>query len=324
MREKEGKKALQNPSEKGKFPWEETDEGSIYPEHQGTAVWTRPCMTRALHACSMSAQGIRTVAEVDDNYLSDPSQNIFMRMNGYGPAGRRSHMQAFATFDAIVCSTEWLRDEYAKTLKKELGFCPDMHVARNHVDPDDWMNRRPMLPPGDGRIRVGIMGSHQHVIDWRLAAPALRLAKDMGCEVVFIGLNPADHDPKWLQFLDDYTHVPWANPKLYHRQTINLDIGLIPLVYNKHTLGKSDVKFLEYAMSGAATVAQNHPIYNKTIKHGETGLLAGGPDEMAYAMADLIRNARYRREIANASKQWVLENRTIQANLNEWRDPIVG
>src|SRR5262249_23733412 len=110
----------------------------------------------------------------------------------------------------------------------------------------------------------------------------------------------------------------------YHRRYLNIDIGLAPLVNNDHTMGKSDIKGLEYTMSGAAFVAQNNLVYNRTWKHGETALLAGGPDEMAHAVADLINNHRQREELAEAAKQYVLEERTIQGNLHEWQEAIVG
>jgi glycosyltransferase involved in cell wall biosynthesis len=314
---------LHLPGRKG-FLWRETEEGAEYPEHEGVAVWTRPCQVRALHAAAMSANGIRTLAEVDDNYLSDPNQNIFMRQGGFDRETRERHMQALASFDGIVFSTQWLQDEYQKTFRKELRLAPPGFVARNHVDPDDWERRQPMLPPRQ-KVRVGWMGSHQHIWDLRHAAPALRLAKDYGCEIVFIGLDPASHDPKWREFLGDYTHVPWASPRLYHKTKINLDIGIIPLVMNKHTLGKSDVKFLEYAMSGVATIAQNNSVYNKTIIHGETGLLAGSPDEMAFAVADLIKNARPRQELAKAAKQYVLEHRSMAVQgVREWKQALEG
>jgi glycosyltransferase involved in cell wall biosynthesis len=322
--EETAKSELTTPNGK-KFRWIETDSGSEYPDHEGVAVWTRPCMVRAMHGASMSASGIRVVAEVDDNYLTDKKQNIFMRMNDYGPKQRESHIKAFATMDGIICSTDELRDEYSRTFKKEIGYVPDMFVARNHIDLDDWNDRVPMLPPNkEGRLRVGWAGSHQHVWDLRLAAPALRLAKDMGCEIVLVGLDPAMHDPKWTEFLGEYTHIPWSDPKKYHRSKLPFDIGLIPLVYNKHTLGKSDVKFLEYSMSGIATVAQSHPIYNRTIKHGETGLLASSPDGLAMEMARLIRSSRLRSELVESARQYVLENRTIQKNIGEWKEAILG
>jgi glycosyltransferase involved in cell wall biosynthesis len=318
-------RSLKEPEQRHGFQWRLTEDGAEYPAHEGVAVWTRPCMLRAIHAAAMSANGVRTLAEVDDNYLSNPNQNIFMRMGDFDAEWRNTHLKAMASFDGIIFSTEWLRDEYVKSYKKQFKHKPVTYVARNHVDTDDWGNRVPAIGGDRGRVRVGWMGSHQHIWDLRLAAPALRLAADMGCEIVFIGLDPADHDPEWRNFLGDYTHIPWVSPNRYHKSFIDIDIGLIPLVYNKHTLGKSDVKFLEYAMSGVATIAQNTPVYNKTIINGETGLLVGSPDAMGYAVADLVRNDRQRRELAAAARQWVSEHRSMATQgVSEWHAALEG
>lgn len=317
------KKLFFQPSPSSKyFAWKHTDDGAVYPGHEGTAVWTRPDMARAIHGVAMSANGIRTLAEVDDNYISDPNQNIFMRKTATGDY-RINQLRAFAAMDGVICSTRKLRDIYFKAFKEELGYAPEMFVARNHIDPETWVDREPMLAPAT-RLRVGWAGSHQHVWDLRLAAPALRLAYDLGCEVVLIGLDPATHDPEWAKFLPEYTHVGWMSPDEYHRKTINIDIGLCPLVQNYHTDGKSDIKFLEYSMSGAATVAESSPAYNQTIIHGETGLLSSGPDDMGEKMLSLIQSPNLRREMAANAKAWVLENRTIQRNVGEWETAING
>lgn len=314
-------------NKRGAFRWQMTEEGAYYPDIEGTVVWTRPCMVRATHGAAMSMNGHRVICEVDDNYLSPPGQNIFMKRNNYGALSRRSHMQAFASMDAIICSTKWLRDEYASTFRKELRYVPDMYVARNNVESADprWQPQpRPWLEGHNGRLRVGIQGSHQHVHDWRLAAPALHLAKEMGCEIVFMGLDPAEHDPTWKDFLGEYTHIPWSDPRLYHQQQIPFDIGLCPLLMNRHTLGKSDIKFLEYTMSGVATVAMNNAVYNRSMKHMETGLLAGSPDEMAICVQDLIRYPKRREELVANARQFVLEERTIEGNISEWADAVHG
>lgn len=317
------RKNFTNPNssnKRGAFRWQPTETGAVYPDIEGTVVWVRPDIVRATHGAAMSANGHRVICEVDDNYLSNPSHNIFMRTNEFGPAARTGHMRAFATMDGIVCSTRWLRDEYARTFKKELGHVPEMHVARNHVDERDarWLDqKRPWR-----KLRVGIQGSYQHVHDWRLAAPALHLAAEMGCEVVFMGLDPAEHDPGWRDFLGEYTHLPWTRAELYHRQHIPFDIGLAPLVTTAHTLGKSDVKGLEYLMSGVAPVLQNNQVYNREWIHNETAMLAGSPDEMASQVAYLIKHPRFRRELVERGRQYVKEERTIQGNLHEWADPI--
>jgi len=312
------------PNSVGPFRWSLTDTGALYPDVEGTVVWTRPDMPRAVHGAAMSALGHRVICEVDDNYLSPPIQNYFMRINKYGAEGRERHMKAFASMDAIICSTVELRDRYYRTFMKELRYCPELFVARNHVDPDDWDGRLPIHEHPTGRLRVGWAGSHQHIWDLRLASLALNLAYEMGCEVVLIGLDPADHDPRWKEVLPEYTHVPWMEPDEYHNRYLNLDIGIVPLVMNQHTMGKSDVKCLEYAMSGAAIVAQNNAVYNTYWKHNETCLLAGGPDEMALCTQELIRNHSLRHELARSGQQYVLEERTIQGNLHEWTDAIIG
>jgi hypothetical protein len=309
-------------NKRGAFRWQQTPEGASYPDVEGTVVWTRPDINRAVHGAAMSANGHRVICEVDDNYLSKQSQNIFMRINEFGPAARLQHMQAFATMDAIICSTEWLRDEYHKAFTQELRYVPDLYVARNHAEGDD-VRWRPRERTWD-KLRVGIQGSYQHVHDWRLAAPALHLAKDLGCEIVFMGLDPAEHDPAWKTFLGEYTHIPWDDPKKYHQRQIPFDIGLAPLVTTRHTLGKSDIKGLEYAMSGVAAVLQNNAVYNRDWRHNETCLLAGSPDEMANCVFELVRSAKLRRDLVGAARDYVREERLIEDNIDEWRGPVLG
>lgn len=317
-------KCFVDPNTVGPFRWQLTDEGAEYPDVEGTVVWTRPDMNRAIHGAAMSANGHRVICEVDDNYLSPMSQNIFMRMHKYGSEARMAHMKAFASMDAVICSTEQLRNRYYSTFMTELKYCPDLYVAHNHVDPTDWKDRTPIHEHPTGKLRVGWAGSHQHIWDLRLAARALKRAYELGAEVVLIGLDPADHDPEWKRILPEYTNVPWLEPDVYHQKYLNLDIGLVPLVMNEHTLGKSDVKCLEYAMSGAAIIAQNNPVYNSFWKHNETCLLAGSPMEMVEHVTTLIKDAKTRKRLAEAGKQYVLENRTIQENLSEWEDAIDG
>lgn len=305
---------------RGAFRWYLTEEGACYPDVEGTVVWAKPDMVRALHGAAMAAEGHRVVAEVDDNFLSPKQHNIFMTMNNFDEEARRHHMHSFASMDGIICSTRWLRDEYAKTFRRELKHVPDMSVARNHVESDDprWQPQKRTWT----KIRVGIQGSHQHVHDWRLAAPALHLAKQLGCEIVFMGLDPAEHDSTWRQFLGDYTHIPWAPFEDYHKRQIPFDIGLAPLVTTHHTLGKSDVKALEYAMSGVACVAQNNAVYNAEWKHGETALLAGSPDEMAMMVRELVLHRRLREGLVQRARHYVRQERTIEGNLGEWKDAI--
>jgi glycosyltransferase involved in cell wall biosynthesis len=121
-----------------------------------------------------------------------------------------------------------------------------------------------------------------------------------------------------------YKNIPWRKPAKYERIALPLDIALCPLRWDEMTMGKSDVKFLEYAVSGAATVATNCPVYNKTIVHGETGLLAGSPSEMIDCVALLMRHEDLRQRLAANAQQYVREERGAKQMREEWGNAITA
>jgi len=317
--------AVTQPNEDTPFRWVQGEDGlTEYPDHEGAAVWIRPDIPRAVHAKAMRRLGHRTIAETDDNYLADRKHNIYMRENNFGPKERLEHMKAMASMDAMVFSTEWLRDFYFKELATQFGKqrLPEMFVCGNHVYREDW----PEVDEYDGPVRVGWMGSPSHVWDLNLGWPALLYAKQNGADTVMIGYHPAEGNithPKakanakqWAKV--DYTYIPWRKLDGSTRMKLPLDIGLCPLVANEFTLGKSDIKAIEYVISGAAVVAMNNPVFNRNWKHGETALLVGSPSEMIDAVALLMRDKKLREELVANGRQYVREYRNEDVLRKEW------
>ncbi len=325
-----GRYDLAHPNLTGDFRWTITEEGeAFYPDQEGdSAVWTRPDGPRAAHALAMYEKGVRIVAEVDDNYLADPKFNLFMRRH-YGASTRDEIKRAFAPFDHIIVTTPRLRDYFRKGLKQYgVKPLPEFHVCGNHIDPDRW----PVRPAYEGPVRVGWMGSDSHWRDIRLGYTAFKLAADLGCHVHFIG-----YDPKWrpdqvaaanrnkgnLEGFE-YEHTEWIDPRQWDRQqAYPLDIAIAPLERNAFTLGKSDVKVLEYGMSGAAVVCSD-TIYGQTIIHGETGLIGNSPMEIARHTHTLIQNPRLRAELVQNLQQYIKENRLISQHTAEWEEAVLG
>lgn len=321
----EFKRALTEPNTDTAFKWTQTADGrTSYPAHEGTAVWLRPCLVRATHAKAMrELHGIRTVAEIDDNYLGNPRHNVSLRADGWNAVSMEDHVKAQASNDAVIFSTAWLRDFYVKRMRGyfkkwriPVKQMPPLYVCRNHVDFDVFPP--PKEPTDNTRLRIGYMGSDSHVWDIKLAYPALKWAHDNGHQVVIIG-----HDPKWRTKMD-YEYIPWIEPKDFRRALLPLDIGVCPLVVNHHTMGKSDIKVLEYAMSGAASVAQNCVVYNRTLTHEQHCLLAGSRDEMGWAVMRLCRDAKLRRELVLNTQAYIREERDIAKNVGEWREAVTG
>ena len=330
--EKGGWYAITQPNDDTEFHWTQNEDGlTEYPNHQGAAVWTRPDLARATHAKAMrELHGVRTIAETDDNYLADRKHNIHMRENGFSDKDRLDHMKAMASMHAMVFSTDWLRDFYVKELGKQFGKkrLPESFVCRNHVFEEDW----PIIEDYDGPPRVGWMGSPSHVWDVNLAWPALLYAKQNGGKTFMVGYDPAEGDvvhPKakhnvgqWRKV--GYEHIGWRKLDGTSRMRLPFDIGLAPLVTNEFTLGKSDIKAVEYTISGAAVVAQNNPVFNRDWVHGETALLVGSPSEMIDAVALLMRNAKLRNTLVENAQQYVRENRGGKQLTEEWQAALVG
>lgn len=375
VKEKHGERAFSHPNKDTGMPWQaefHTPDGIkvartkkdwqtlargrliydrcdvVFPDHEGAAVFTRPMLGQATLARYMRGHGIRTVAESDDNYFSPLRWNLFLRQQGNRDILRSAHAKAFASMDACVFSTEWLRDRYWKEFRKrfgtrgeKLGGMPEMHVCRNNIPVADWPER----DPGDGRIRVGFMGSTSHLWDVHLAYTAFHAAKQCdNTETVIVGYNPADPNPdtpeffhnedsgediywetekgrtvrtRWATVVD--RHIKWIDPGAYRRVPLPFDIGVAPLHNNDFNRGRSDSKLLELTVSGAAIVAQRMPVFTSAgWRDGVNCLLAGSPQEMARQVVRLIRDAGLRYELVSAAQDMVANERNEDTLRREW------
>lgn len=306
-----------------------TESWSSYPTVEGSVVWTRPDLLRASHAKAMRKNGVRTLAEVDDNYFCPPTQNIFLKGTNFNEKGRLEHAKAIASMDGIVLSTPWLRDRYHRELKKRFSrsAVPELFVCRNNIAAEDW----PTPIPREDRIRVGWMGSPSHVWDVEIVWAAFMHARNLGAETVMVG-----HDPTSVEIDDTKPGaersrakteawkkvglkiIPWVDPGKFRRGALPFDIGLAPLLSNDFTNGKSDVKAIEYAVSGAAPVLQNMPVYNTNWVHGETCLLAGSAQEFLECTELLLRDENLRQRIVANAQEYVREERGMKQLQDEW------
>ena len=307
-----------------------TDRRIVHLDHEGgSAVFTRPLAFGAAHMMDMRKQGVRVLAECDDNYLSSESLNVFMRMAGWAENDRTAHIRSIAVGDGLILSTDYLRDLYYKGMRREFGKknLPELFVCRNHIDAQ-YIPAELSPPREDGKLRIGYMGSDSHVWDVDLVFDALYEQWLDGHEIVFVGINPRNLNPKYRQSKKDwtrigYTHVPWR-VEGFRGAALPIDIGLAPLVVNDHTLGKSDIKIMEYGLSGAATVAQNCLVYNKTFVHGETCLLAGSPADYVRQLRTLVDSHSLRERLVANTNQYIREDRLLSNNTKEWAEAIYG
>ena len=316
-------------------------ERNEYPSLTGeSVVFTRPLSWLAAHMIDLRAQGRRVLAEVDDFYLAKEGFNIFTKREGMNlkkegsswGASLDEHARSICVGDGLIVSTEHLRDQYWAGLRRMFPkqHLPEMFVCRNHVD--ERFAPKELTPPReDGRLRIGYMGSDSHYWDVELIYPALKYAYDLGHEIVFIGIDPrysmikpSEYEIKtrqhWWEI--EFTQIPWSDT--FRGFAMPLDIGFAPLVVNASSLGKSDIKGMEYALSGAACIAHNCLVYNRTYIHGETALLAGSPSEYVAQLKALIHTKSLRKRLVDNMNQYIREERLLENNKQEWLEAVYG
>jgi precorrin-6B methylase 2 len=88
------------------------------------------------------------------------------------------------------------------------------------------------------------------------------------------------------------------------------DVALLPLAATRFNQHKSDLKFIECAAHGAAVLA-SPTVYGRTVRHGETGLLYGSPEEFGTLLELLIRDVPLRRRLAENALRYVATSRLL-------------
>lgn len=205
----------------------------------------------------LGAMGAALVTEVDDAFT----------LIGPGHPEAAFYRPLNAALDrAIAASAEtWFSTwELAQAYR---GIATNPVVRANALDPRlwrDWRRHRP-LPFAGERVRMLYMGTHTHGADFAMIRPALeRLAGERpdSFELTVIGVSPDIEPAPWMRRLSPPAEAI-AYPRFVRwlREQGPFDLGLAPLVDNDFNRGKSDIKLLDYAALGLATLASDGPAY---------------------------------------------------------------
>ena len=96
------------------------------------------------------------------------------------------------------------------------------------------------------------------------------------------------------------------------RQTIAF-LPLEPTRFNEH---KSDLKFIECAAHSVACLA-SPTVYERTIEHGETGLIYRSTDEFASFLEELITHAAFTQQIGENARSYVAKDRMLASHFRK-------
>ena len=284
----------------------------LFPFHRGKAAVLQFAGDRSWAVLQHHLQetGIRTLIEVDDNYLIDPGGKIRAKSNWGRRIGEAVHTYEGHRYivkwaDGVIVTTEQLASAYSK-------FNDGVYVIPNPVDPVDWAHVR---RPDDDVFRIGWFASTSHVADIHLVTRALEwAARQPGVEVLTLGI-----DPKW-RF--PCTSLPWVNDLDAYRLLMGmLDVGVCPVMPDHFSVFRSDVKASELTMGGAAVIASDVPPYSHW-QHDEFCLKARTAKDFFHHVKRLVGNREEARQLAAEARAWVDENRNIHRLLPLWEEAL--
>lgn len=238
--------------------------------------------------------GKRRIIDVDDNYLSPELGAVvgaYHPENGVLWAERQeSHRRMVEEADGIICATPALVEAYH-------DVNPNVTLCANSVDPADWKRATKK------RKIVGVVLSRNHIGDAPLVENALRAAsREPGWEVQVVG-----HDPDW-DFA--YTHISYTPSVASYRRVLSRwSVCLAPVIENDVTRCKSDLRWLEATMAGAALVCSDVEAYRVV----PFGCAYKVDDKYAFddATIALLRNHATRRLMLRDSMFHVKQNRLV-------------
>jgi hypothetical protein len=241
-----------------------------------------------------SKMGKRRVIDVDDNYLAPDLGDVvgaYYPENGRAWSERQeSHRRMCEEADAIICATPRLAEWYQEVNK-------NVFVCENTVDPIDWPKR------SSKKKIVGVVLSTNHMKHFHLVEDALRAASRIkGVEVEVVGL-----DPDW-DF--SYTHIGFTpGVHAYRRVLSRWSVGLAPVIDNNVTSCKSDLKWLEFTMSGAAMIASRVAAYDAC----PDGLIlrAEGASEFSEQLVRVLGDESFRRRLVRDSAAHIKKYRLV-------------
>lgn len=244
----------------------------------------------------------KVVVDLDDNIWAIPPGNPAM-------GNPKAHANRCFMLSESVESADWVTIS-TEPLKKAIENLNDnIAVLPNYVIPSEWNFKRKKHK----KTRIGWVWSPTHGLDMgEVIDPLTEISKRDDVEIVIFGTSVD-------VFPFKTTNIPGVKYTEYPRvfTEAGIDISIAPLESNSFNECKSNIKWLESTLAGAAFIGSNVYPYKKSVKHGITGYLAKSKKDWFKHMEYLIENPMKREELQKNALKVVLENHTSN---KQWKD----
>lgn len=271
--------------------------------------------------------GAKIIWEADDALLDTYGKERKNLMQ-HNEKGRNFTIETIKAVDAITVTNERLKKNYARFTDAPI------YVLPNYID-YDWYGKDTLdIERTTDEVRIGWFGSQGHLEDLQMITPVLGrlLDKYPQLKFVYCGFGGMSSDKKvtevgWGE--DVFRDLPRDRREFYigvddwfwpmkHR-TLDLDIGIAPLIDDEFNWCKTPIKWMEYSILGTPSVC-SPALYKPFVTEGKDGFIANDLAEWEEKISRLIENPLLRKEIGENAQKRMLEEYNIDDHWTKWLD----
>lgn len=162
------------------------------------------------------------------------------------------------------------------------------------------------------RLVVGWTGTHStmHYLD-RLIPVLRKLETEFEFEFLVISNKKPNYELKSLRYQDWKLETEMEDLS-------QMQIGLMPLVYDMWSEGKCGFKALQYMALGMACVVSPVGVNISIVQDGENGFIADSEEEWEKVLRELFTNKELRHLVGKAARKSIEEKWSIEAWKKEY------
>ena len=207
----------------------------------------------------------------------------------------------------VTVSTEAL-------VQKVKPYNDKVFVFQNHL-----ASERVVEPlPHSGQITIGFAGTSTHAKDVEMISSALlRIYHEYAGQVKFVFWGDVPPDFVGIKDVRKVPEFVTYNEYLSELAKLKIDIGVAPLVKSEFNDYKSDIKWLEYALVGAASVVSDVSAYAGLKDSGLAMVVDNTEEGWVAGVSKLIDDAELRAGQAAAARRHVLDNRLLEQRVGD-------
>jgi glycosyltransferase involved in cell wall biosynthesis len=207
--------------------------------------------------------------------------------------GMESMERAMRASDFVTTSTPFLAD-YAKKFTGKETFVIPFGVNERQIEIARTMGRY----QGGPKFISYLSGTKTHERDFEEAAPALRRVLEENDDVYLKLVGDLDVERHLPGLERKIVRVPFMDWRSLVIEEAGAYVNIAPFEFSTgFCQSKSDLKFVEPALSGVPTIASPISSFQRSIRHGENGFIAETAEDWYACLDSLVKNRELRDQV---------------------------